>query len=636
MTRIRLVAVVCSAAALIAGLAVAPGQVGASSSAAVPGSAPAWLAHARLLGRPASSLAVSARVYLAPRGGLAALEDEAAAVSTPGTAAYGRFLTPAQYHARFDPTEQSVRAVRNWLAGRGLHVTDVGADNSYLDVTSTVRTAEGAFRTTIRRYQHDGQTVQAPDSTLSVPSSLAAAVLTVTGLDTTSSTMAPASAQFRAARAATSPYPPGFRTPGPCSTWFGRVPATTQADGHTPLPLFRGKRLNYAPCGYLGVQLRPAYEGSTTLTGAGVTVAIVDAYASPSIAADVSTYATAHKDGAWSRGQLTQITPFLFSQRGPCDALGWYGEETLDMEAVHALAPRANVRYYAAASCTDSSLLAALTKVVNDGKASIVSNSWGGVESNETAGSERAFHSVFLQGATQGMSFVFSSGDDGDERASSGHKQVDYPASDPAVTGVGGTSTEIARNASIASQTGWGTVKYALHGAGFASVGFLYGAGGGSSTLFAKPSYQAGIAPGSTRQVPDVAMDADPNTGMLIGETQSFPTGNAYGEYRVGGTSLAAPLFTAMTALAEQHSGRRAGQLNPAIYRHASAFSDVAGPATDLGVVRADYVNQVDARNGYVYTARTFDQDSSLPVGRGWDPVTGLGVPNARWFTALG
>lgn len=635
MSRVRVVAVVSSAAALIAGVAIAPGQVGASSSAALPGSAPAWLTHARLLGRPASSLAVTARVYLAPRGGLAALEDEAAAVSTPGSAGYRQFLTPAQYHARFDPSAQTVRAVRGWLADRGLHVTAVGADNAYVDVASTVHTAERAFHTTIRRYQHDGQTVQAPDSALAVPAALGAAVLTVTGLDTTTSTMTPASAQFRTAAPATSPYPPGFRTAGPCSTWFGRVPATTEADGRTPLPLFRGKRLSYAPCGYLGVQLRPAYEGNTTLTGAGVTVAIIDAYASPSIATDVSTYANAHKDGAWASGQLTQVTPLLFSQRGPCNALGWYGEETLDIEAVHALAPRANVRYYGAASCTDSSLLGALTKVVNDGKASIVSNSWGGVESNETAGSTRAFHAVFLQGATEGMSFVFSSGDNGDERASSGRKQVDYPASDSAVTAVGGTSTEIAHNASIASQTGWGTVKYALHGHGFASVGFLYGAGGGGSALFAKPSYQAGV-PGSTRQVPDVAMDADPNTGMLIGETQSFPAGNAYGEYRVGGTSLAAPLFTAMTALAEQHSRHRAGQLNPAIYRHASAFTDVSGPAPDLGVVRADYVNQVDARNGMVYTARTFDQDSSLPVGRGWDPVTGLGVPNGRWFTALG
>jgi subtilase family serine protease len=130
-------------------------------------------------------------------------------------------------------------------------------------------------------------------------------------------------------------------------------------------------------------------------------------------------------------------------------------------------------------------------------------------------------------------------------------------------------------------------------------------------------------------------MDGDPTTGMLVGETQAFPDGNRYGEYRIGGTSLASPLFTGMQALAAQTAGRQ-GFLNPAIYEQArtgaGTFNDVKPVHTGDGNVRVDYANSLDASGGLLYSIRTFNEDSSLKTRNGWDEVTGVGVPSPAYL----
>jgi subtilase family serine protease len=134
-----------------------------------------------------------------------------------------------------------------------------------------------------------------------------------------------------------------------------------------------------------------------------------------------------------------------------------------------------------------------------------------------------------------------------------------------------------------------------------------------------------------------VALDADPTTGMLIGQTQTFPEGVRYGEYRIGGTSLASPLFAGMTALLLQHAGGGLGFLNPTIYGQAGkgTFNDIKGSPADAGNVRVDYANGLNQANGLLYTVRTFNQDSSLKITKGWDDVTGVGSPNATWVTSV-
>jgi len=207
---------------------------------------------------------------------------------------------------------------------------------------------------------------------------------------------------------------------------------------------------------------------------------------------------------------------------------------------------------------------------------------------------------------------------------------------------VGGTSDAIGAGGTFAFQTGWGTQRYDLNAnqSAWSFTGFWYGAGGGGSALFSQPKYQKGVVPasfGNVRAVPDVGLDADPTTGMLVGETQTFPEGVHYGEYRLGGTSLASPLFAGMSALTLQHAGGALGLLNPIIYGQANkgTFTDIKGAPADAGNVRVDFNNSLNPADGLTYTVRTFNQDSSLAITKGWDDVTGIGSPNARWITSV-
>ncbi len=166
------------------------------------------------------------------------------------------------------------------------------------------------------------------------------------------------------------------------------------------------------------------------------------------------------------------------------------------------------------------------------------------------------------------------------------------------------------------------------------------------STLFAEPSYQVGVVPNAVftaqgrtgRAVPDIAAFADPNTGYLIGETQTFPDGTVkYSEYRIGGTSLSCPIMAGIMALADQAAGHPHGFANPLFYSLAgsSSFRDVVNPAATVAVVRTNYVNGVDASDGLAYVLRTMNQTLSLQTTPGYDDVTGLGTPTSSFLAAL-
>ena len=232
----------------------------------------------------------------------------------------------------------------------------------------------------------------------------------------------------------------------------------------------------------------------------------------------------------------------------------------------------------------------------------------------------------------------FSSGDNGDETIVFGFATPDWPASSPWVTAVGGTSLGVAANGTRAIETGWGTSNYNCDTITLACTrtGWLYGAGGGVSQLFAKPSYQSGLNV-TGRAVPDVAALADPQTGLLVGQTQAFPDGNYYDEYRIGGTSLASPIFAGLMALADQKAGFAHGFANPLFYSNTAAFYDVTSVKT--AVVRRNFVNSVDASDGTVDRLRTFDDYSGSPTqhtGPGWDNVTGLGTPSSLFLNLIG
>ncbi len=387
-----------------------------------------------------------------------------------------------------------------------------------------------------------------------------------------------------------------------------------------------------------------------------MTVAITDAYAAPTILEDANMYASRHGQAPFGKKQFKQILPNKPYRYGyddavngdQCDEQGWYGEETLDVEAVHAMAPGANVLYVAGRSCFDDDLLKALNKIVGTRKADIITNSWGDIGEDVPADVLQAYTATFVQAALEGIGVFFSSGDDGDDSGDTedGSPVVDFPSSHPLVTSVGGTSLGVTQGNGYGFETGWATGTSTLTDGAWVPPypgDWLYGGGGGVSSLFPEPFYQFGVVPnglaGGHRAVPDIAMDGDPQTGMLVGETQTFPDGAYYDEYRIGGTSLSSPLYAGLEALADQAAGHPHGFANPAIYRQNGAvLHDVKGPGPVPAVVRVNYTNSVDASEGTSTILRSLDDEAqSIHVAPGWDTITGVGSPNgAGYVLSLG
>jgi subtilase family serine protease len=446
--------------------------------------------------------------------------------------------------------------------------------------------------------------------------------------------------------------PAAFRNAPPCSQyWAQKLDTTDPAYGGgfpSPLP--------YAPCGYVPDQLRSVYGMDQALNqgiqGQGVTVAVIDAFASPTLFADAQQYA-ARNDPAYPL-RPNQFSELLFrtnpklERPGKCDAEGWYGEQSLDVEAVHGMAPKADILYVGGSDCLDVSLDKALNTVVAQHLAQIVTNSYGDQGEDIPPSLVRAFQRIAIDAVLDGIGVYFSSGDSGDEAANLGTPSPDFSASSPWVTAVGGTSVGVGANGQRVLETGWETGKSILKNGAWVPPppgAFLYGSGGGTSRLFAEPWYQQGVVPNSLarqnqrpgqkgRVVPDISADGDPNTGMLIGLTQTFPDGAHYGQYRIGGTSLSSPLLAGIMALADSATGYAHGFINPSLYQRLAgtrALTDVRH--VNAAVVRVDYVNGVDATNGTTTSVRTFDFPGlAINTTPGYDNVTGLGTPNGVAF----
>lgn len=610
-------------------LAVALVAIVASSAAAAPskratlaGSVPPWATSANFKSSTSGSDQVGFRVYLGWRGDAAAT---ALAVSTPGSSSYGHYLTPAQFRQQFAPSQADVNTVKNWLTSQGFTIDYTPSNNLYVAAEGTVAQAAQAFGVSFGEYSVDGMTLMSPSSAVSVPSSLAGTVDAVIGLDQSAALV------HTDHIVADAPPSAGFRNARPCSSYWGQQQATN-------LPAFNGQYLNYAPCGYVSSQLRGAYGLTGAGDGSGQTVAIIDAYASPTILQDANQYSANHGLPQFSGHQFSQVVapgtmkrPENYKQ----DPQGWYGEETLDVEAVHSMAPGANIVYVSAPN-NYQDLDAAMNHVVNNHLANIVTNSYGWTTELLPNGYIKPFNDILEQAAAEGIGVYFSSGDNGDESQVMGYTTADWPASSPWVTAVGGTSLGVGANDQRVFETYWGTDKYSLKNGKWSPVGWLYGGGGGISKLFGVPPWQAGFA-SSGRTVPDVSMDADPNTGFLMGQTQTFSDGTYYDEYRIGGTSLASPLFAGLMAVADQTCGCDHGFADPALYAAgAGAYNDIYASSSDpVGDVRVDYANGENANDGLLYSVRTFGDTLSLQSIPGYDDATGLGTPNASFLKLL-
>ena len=608
-------------------------QAASTSRVTLQGSAPPWANNRNLLGATDPGTDIGFRVYLVWKDPAGA-EALARAVSDPSSSSYGRYLTPTQFRARFAPDANSVAQLQQWLRSQGFSVQYTPQNNHYVSAEGTVAQAQAAFGTSFGNYLVQGQTLRSPTADISVPSSFASIVTSVVALDE--------SFQFvQTYHKVDGNAPPsaGFRNSPPLSIFWAQLPSSYAFPvGFTDLAL---TSVPWSVKGHTPDQIKGAY-GISGFDGSGQTVAIIDAYASPTILQDVNQWSTNRGLPTMKSSQLVQvIAPGTYNrpQNPRQDPQGWYGEETLDVEAVHGMAPAATIVYVGAPN-NYQDLDAAMNHVVDRHLAQIVTNSYGFNTEFLPVGYVKPLEDTLIQAAIEGIGVYFSSGDNGDETSTQGFATPDWPASSPWVTAVGGTSLGVSASNTRAVETGWGTSTYSCNQSTqvCSRTGWLYGAGGGVSAIFAEPAYQRMYGLNRTgRAVPDVAALADPQTGLLVGQTQTFPNGVSYDEYRIGGTSVASPIFAGLMALADQKAGHPHGFANPVFYANPSAFYDVLSVKT--AVARRNYVNGVDATNGTVDRLRTFDDYSGSPTqhtNTGWDNVTGLGTPGSAFLDLIG
>lgn len=520
----------------------------------------------------------------------------------------------------------------------------VAAHGSAAVVASAFHTSFGLFRVA-------GDLLRAPLSQPLVPSSLASAVEAVTGL-----------AQQRYVPNA--PPEAAYVNARPCSRYYGEKRATTT-------PKYAGSHQPYTICGYTPQQMRSAYGvDKLKQTGKGATVGIVDAFASPSIASDVNRWSRIHHLPTMRPGQFTQhLYPGASSLPEAnigglidFDPQGWQGEESLDVEAVHAMAPAANIDYYAATNITaaDPGLYLAEAQAIESGKVNVVSNSWSLPDDSPLPTDQILFDILSGEAATTGVTLDYSTGDDGDEIANIGERTVNFPSDSPQVTAIGGTTLRVGRGGKYLGENYWGDTKVPmLHGRwAWGKATASGGGGGGNSVLYDEPAWQKGVVPTAYathggvapgRVVPDVSMDSDSATGFLVGETMTFAGGKVrFGQFRVGGTSLAVPLFSGLLALAVQRDhGKNLGVVGPTLYRHSRTTAgrlalfhdpnlvDQHGGRTRLANVRVDYSDPANVGSTRVVTLRTLGNLGTLHQRRGYDDSTGLGSPKAPALVKL-
>ena len=522
-------------------LALATGPSFASAAApraALHGEVLSAIGQSTRVGDVAPSARVSVAVTLSPRDP-AALDRFIAAVSDRTSPEYGRYLTPDQFASRFGPTSATVHEVTSYLSSQGLKVTNVAKGDLVVDASGTAAQMEKAFGTHLSTYKQGAKSYYANDAAPSLPSGIASSVVSVAGLDD----------YAKLTHTAVTPT----ATPGA---------VIAHATNFTPAKIRSGYNLTSL--------ISAGYKG----TGKKVALVEFDGY--------VQSYITTY-DNKYSLG--VSSNPAKVTVDGGSGALGdGEVEVELDIEVVQAIAPGAAISVYEAPNTDagEQDMYAAMVSA----DIPVISTSWGASELDRTSANITAVDTVLKQAAAQGQSVYAASGDSGSADAANGSTAVDYPASDPNVSGVGGTNLTESSSGAWSKEVAWS------------------GSGGGVSVDFAKPSYQSALS-GSFRSVPDVSTDGGPNSPWEI-----FTEGTWT---QVWGTSAAAPSWAAFTSIYDQYASAKGkaalGFANPTLYAigagssHASAFHDI-----------------------------TSGSNGAYSAGTGYDRVSGWGSYNAGNF----
>jgi subtilase family serine protease len=405
--------------------------------------------------------------------------------------------------------------------------------------------------------------------------------------------------------------------------------------------------------------LPPLYAANND--GRGMTIAIIDSFGNPNMASDLGNFDTQmglpHMCGEpgvtctagmptfqhvfWNGQTQVMAPPPGSNGTGTQTRNIWALETALDVEWAHTIAPGANILNVTTNPAETlgvqgfPSMMDAEQFVVDHHEANVISQSFGAAE--ETFGSTQSLLNLrhaFISAAANGVTVLASSGDSGTANSSFTPVKnpatipfptVGWPASDPLVTGVGGTYLCTNPLTGVGVDSSDPPVNCQSN-PGVREVGWI-DAGGGFSHVFARPAYQDTLPAGSTaigdnRGVPDVAYQASSRTGVLVYDTAPgdatgglrCPSGNpcSAGWYVVGGTSSSAPQWAGLVAIADQIAGHGLGQINPTLYTLAS------GP--NYGT----YFYDVTTGNN-----QTDPSIPGYPATTGWDPITGLGTPNA-------
>jgi subtilase family serine protease len=352
----------------------------------------------------------------------------------------------------------------------------------------------------------------------------------------------------------------------------GFSPQEKLKDAHPPIHIKNNGATPTYQNGYTPSMIKKAYGlDRLAATGSGQTIAIVDAYGSPTIANDLQVFSNQFGLPAAS---LTIAYPN--GKPGRTDG-GWALETALDVEWAHAVAPQAKILLVVAKSASISNLLAAEDYATSHG-AQVISNSWGGSEFS----SEASYDSHFQH---NGIVYVASSGDNG--------AGMSWPASSPYVLSVGGTNLQLDSTGTYLGESAWS------------------GSGGGTSSYESRPIYEDiwQSVVGTHRGAPDVAWNADPNTGVAVYDS-TLESGQK-GWFQVGGTSFGSPCWAALIALADQ------GRTTPLTsYNTIAQLFTIAGTTNSSGYVN-NYHDIITGNNGGFFSQA------------GYDLVTGIGSPKA-------
>ena len=502
------------------------------------------------------------------------------AVSTPTSELYRHFLTPAGFAARFGAPSSAVVAVRSALTASGLTPGVLSAGGNVLHVSGSTTAIAHLFHASVATIS----TLQGVSSQLTtnatLPSSIAHDVVAVAGLSPVAFT-----SNVAHARAAHVAAP------------AGSCPSAGPTTGVTP------NNNGYS------VQQQGNLYGLTSLwnsgdLGQGATIALYELGAVDT--QDLTFYESCYG-----------VSPTVNTYNVDGGATGLASEEaTVDVEEVAALAPAATIDIYSGPNSA-SAPIDVFSRIADDNTATVVSTSWGDCE-NDPSGNFTAEQPIFQQMAAEGITVVSAAGDSGSSDCNGVTNKapaVDDPASQPWVTGVGGTTVS---KISPLTQTVWNTGT----GAG----------GGGISDLWSRPWWQQGslfngdtsqgVATATGRMVPDVSAMANPADGFIEYCAGIVESGGAHpttcqGWAGVGGTSIGAPIIATMAALATTKcSVSRLGLLNPTLYALAAAHTGFVDVTTGN--------NDTQGLANNTYTA-----------GVGYDLASGLGTPNAQFVGDL-